>query len=481
MSLRFKIIQKILNGMDQSLSLDRFTNESNIDSIGLDSDIIVIYHHIAKKIPLIRTLIETNDCDQIIEINSMFKDLKSFIELIIEFLSKTNHNNRISELEIILRSKYMNEQIITYLQYLGMNKIFNKMYPLYQCNQLKKVTSINELKTVVLNCGHISYGCDKNIYMFEDHVWKQMNTEQSINFIRSLIMKHLPLMNDKMVQILSNEQNKQSIKPPLSSLAILRSLSFHCDPYFIIHLDQDKYHLGFDNGTYDLTRGQIVDGSPGFMTSYTVGYSYNMVYEDKNKLMSFLKMIVHDDIQREELLIKIAESLITKTCFVFSCERNNENLNETCYMTNKNVFIRLLEKTFGQMYFEEYNNSYSDGSLQFLALLKRKFVVFKCYHNNGIAKTNFNLTETERDLIFDNKQISTRVPGFDLFETIDQEINFNPIIDTKYKNNINNNNEINFFHFDFSGISVSKIVDQFIESCKKDFMLLLLDILKSIG
>lgn len=463
MSLRFRIIKQ--DSMCEN-SLEN-TCESN--------DSMVIYYHIAMKIPLLRTLIETNDSNQIIEIDSMFKDLKSFIQHITDFLSKTKYNGRISELEKTLRSEYTNEQIYTYLQYLGLDKLFNKMYPLD--NSLRKITTINELKTVFLKCEYISTNHDKKMYIFEDHVWKHMNTEQSILFIKSMITKHLPSMCNKMKQLVMTNSSCDTILNSLPGL-----LLFHRDPFFTVKLDNNKRYLGFDNGLYDLVKGKLIDGSSTHMVSRSVGHSYNARYMDKNKLMAFLKIIVQDDTMRDSLLFAVTKSLVDRTCFVFSCERNNNNDKpDDGYKTNKYAFIHLLKKTFGSEYSDQArdfrsnfrsnyssNDSDNNGDSKLLNLLRKRFVVID-YQN---CTNEYEIYHNEKNILDDN-HISLEIPGFNLFETVDCDIIMNPIIDVKSKVNLNhclkNDDNIKYFNF-----------DQYVESCKQDFMLLLFDMLKDM-
>lgn len=334
-----------------NLSLDCDINEEKNISLNISGDVIKISENVAKQIPFIQVLMETNPDFNLIEINSLNAN---FIKYINDFIE---NERQLQYLKTNLSKEFNDSEIIKHLQYLGMDNLLNELYPLSKkiiklMNYVKveddKMNNMFIKKFAMLICNEykdiIIYRQRDYWYIFKNHRW-YCNKEIFKDLIEDKILKKYKfLINNETIisafnkkYFFSNLQNKiiYNFKENTSSHKIYDLLS---------NLNKKLNLIGFDNGVYELDNHKFRDGLADDYITMSTGYNYVSTYSDnKNELLSFLKSIQPIETLRELLIRQISECLLGKS---YKCKTLIfVGMFEVIYF-----FTKLIKCTFGDYY-----------------------------------------------------------------------------------------------------------------------------------
>lgn len=167
-------------------------------------------------------------------------------------------------------------------------------------------------------------------YEFQDHKWVPIESAYSLENIISeeFRKKFIGYCLDKLKEAHDNDTNLKDylvkkynklykIGDKLGDMGFLSNIIKACankfmDTKFESKLNMNIYLLGFDNGVYDLKEGFFRDGIPTDMISISVGYNYEELNDDDERVkfvIDYFNKIQVDKEMREYILTFIASML----------------------------------------------------------------------------------------------------------------------------------------------------------------------------
>ena len=336
--------------------------DEKILKLNVSGELIEIPEYKGNQIPFIKNLNDT-DPTEILELKTIES---SFMKHLIENIDE----EKWEYLKTILDQEFNDSEIMNYLQYLGLEQMFDKYYPLthrikqivntntfeqnfqqnleqnFQQNLINYRTFKKKFEQEIINLIYDLYNnilkcVSDHIYIFENHKWKKLRgKEMAKDFVKylienNIIKKYYTLFNHHQKILLHDEQFMNFTTTRLSHMF------YDSERNFIGKLDTDKYLLGFDNGVYDLKTHIFREGVPSDLISISVGYNYTTRFSNNHHdLLLFLKNIQPDE--------KKLQILLRETC---ECLSGNDNIKKTLMYhginAGKSTYNQLIRETFG--------------------------------------------------------------------------------------------------------------------------------------
>ncbi len=420
---------------------------------------IDISEKIGKQIPLINSLIDLyyseNRTDLQIEFNSLYWD--SFLGFIQCFILYISHEGTIESLKKSLDLIYDEGEIVKYLQYFGLNKIFCTLYPL--ANEMKIVDNVNDYVNVLTkHCNEIFKKCDKgdnnsykiitdqngNIqtvydnykyyHVFQYGKWMKgcINSDDLIPMVKNNIIKrHEPFIKNELKLLLQN-----NIVDPVYMIYLYDKSQVPSK--FILHysFNINRNLIGFNDSVYDLSTGICRNIDSNDMITVSVLYNFPLHSNLRRvKLNKLLNLILPDEVIRSKLLNLMVCSLTKSQVFLFTGDK-----------WRKNTFIALIGYTFGDYCNISPSNIHAN--------------IYRKYEVHDLKEENKN----EYQKIYEKIKLSKN----------NLIIN---CLDDNYENLLKiQQHSILKFHFPSDDLDSSTLGKKSIESYKQEFMLLLLEL-----
>lgn len=434
------------------------------------NDFIQMSEHIASQIPFIKSLILTGE--KTIEVETIHDD--DFTIFIKYIVSSIVHDQKPEQLKTMLDVEFENEKIITYLQYLGMDSLFNKLYPFF--TKIKTIKTINEMVMMIydyykntiycVTLDQYDYSFNEikciGLYIFEDHQWIFKNDYSFLrDIIEIMIGRHFHLIDN-------NLKNVELLKKTIDQIHHRFTVQSHYKD-FINQLD-DKKIIGFKNGIYDCEENIFRDGMPIDFVSNTTGYNYSHEYSSKkDDLTKLLDLIFPDKYIKERMLKCMSKIFDTKKGFVFSGDS-----------AGKNTFIELIMKTFGFEYCCMFSSDLLATNIpinpSLIKYIGKRILVCDYSESKRINRMNFKA-------LLDEEVYSVRPLYGNIIHRI---MRYNVIINIDNASLIRNDNVdrdikhmMEYFEFWKHDPVIEKEIMEFnknISEYREDFMMLLLEI-----
>lgn len=140
-------------------------------------------------------------------------------------------------------------------------------------------------------------------YVFKNHRWQTKEIALTLGLriscdVYKAVMKHISYLSLRITEEQLNEQKQKTLQnqlkefndlasklknKPFKDCVIAECRALFQDDEFAKKLDTRLNLVGFDNGVYDLDKGEFRDGRPDDWLSMTCGYNYNANVEQKYK------------------------------------------------------------------------------------------------------------------------------------------------------------------------------------------------------
>lgn len=258
---------------------------------------IDVYDNIINQIPLLQTLSETNE--QLIELDQVSYD---FMITLIKCMEQKQEQEQKSMYQMYMNLYHIDHKItMKNLQYLGLNEIFDTLYPSFQdFKRLKEYDAekiaqlVFEHNKNVLKCGARHY------YHFTSHYWEEIIGTK--DFVK-LIAQTLDIYENKYDFSADNEQEM--------SEHLQEWICVNFDPIIEYQLDRNKYLIVFENGIYDLRTHRFRNGDPcDYMSkNSSVLYPYEPLFSNFNVLNNILIHCFPNESERQCALDHFSECL----------------------------------------------------------------------------------------------------------------------------------------------------------------------------
>jgi len=453
-------------------------DETSVQS-DTNTDCILIDPMVRGSIPFVDALISLDKTQLVIEIETVCQDnFKSFLQSIVNYMKSETKSNILKE---TLDNDFKETEIIEYLQYLGLNELFDSFYPF--AKKIKIISTTIEFADMFFNFYKDSIRCHSNgsqsdyWYFFENHRWKY-DYDGLEPLVETVIRHHLSLMNCELQKSFKNDSlvrgNLVGGRRPFVRNFVrgLRHRFVNCDR-FSDRFDQMKY-IGFNNGVYSLDELKFRDGVPEDCVSKSVGYNFSNIRSDKrNELMCLLRKIQPGEPELQELLKYTSEIFDSRRGFLF-----------IGFSAGKDAYIKLITSTFGSDYCGEFSSDmlidrgtimYPQQNQKLLDFHSNKRIMVCDLMDSSCFIDCFNY-----DILLSNQKILVRPPYSDACTVslmcsiiINCDSDVPPLVKGV------NRNEFNSFDFTQENDDLENEIiadSKNIEHFREDFMLLLMEI-----